>query len=155
ARKCRAAVLATPRAQSLSLEFTTMRNVHRLRRHSKITPLPVLALHQVLFVAWSPVRRTVKSHLTPMAGRLTPWLSSILRRLTHPGAWHLTPKSTAQTVTRVCSSLTQTVQSVRSQLAVAGWVAAATQLQCAVMLHPSVDISAASFSARSSHRISM
>ena len=69
----------------------------------------------------------------------------------HPGASHLTRRSMAQTVTRVCSSLTQTVQSLQSLLAVAGWVVAEIQLQCAVMLHPLADISAASFSALSSH----
>src|SRR6266513_1425710 len=62
-----------------------------------------------------------------------------------PGASHLTRKSMAQTAIKVCSLLIQTAQSVRSLLAVAGSVVVETQLQCAVMLHPSVDISVASF----------
>ena len=58
-----------PTAQRPSLKFTIVRNERRLRRHNKITALPVLALHRVLFVAWSPVRRTAKSPLTLMVER--------------------------------------------------------------------------------------
>ena len=62
-------IFAVPTAQRPSLKFTIVRNERRLRRHNKTTASPVLALHRVLFVAWSPVQRTVKSPLTPMVGR--------------------------------------------------------------------------------------
>src|SRR6185437_13830886 len=72
----------------------------------------------------------------------------------HPGVSHLTHRLMAQIVTRACSLLIQTAQSVQSLLAVAGWVVAETPLQCAVTLHPLADISAASFSALFSRQIS-
>ena len=115
------------------VEFTIRRNEHRLGRHNKIQ----------LYQSWRSIGHSCgvdPCRARPVApntngGTLNPVAFANPSTVNASRRVAFNSQVEAQTVTRVYSSLIQTVRSARSLVAAASRAVAEIQLRCAVMLH--------------------